>query len=248
MSSLTDNGLCYSTTRRTGMRPAAFEANLAALGCQSIASSPYHPQTCGKIERFWQTLKKWLRARETIHGPHCALSALNAGLAVFAEHHNTRRSHRAHHGRTPAAVFTATVTARPVDRPLPATTMGYQTARQHRRHRDRQHRRHRDRRPLRRVRRRPLQTTTRHRHPRRRAHRDLHRHHTHPRPRRRPDQALPSTTKHSDEHHESSTRNPPNPGPRGVSDVLRQLVSVMSRDTTAFHQRGLFLERLFDRV
>ena len=151
MSSLTDNGLCYSTTRRTGMRPAAFEANLAALGCQSIASSPYHPQTCGKIERFWQTLKKWLRARETIHGPHCALSALSAGLGVFAEHYNTRRPHRAHHGRTPAAVFAATVTARPVDRPLPATTMGYQTAR---RHRDRQHRRHRDRRPLRRVRRR----------------------------------------------------------------------------------------------
>jgi transposase InsO family protein len=59
MSSLTDNGLGYTTRHRTGMRPAAIEANLAALGCQSTASTPYHPQTCGKIERFWQTLKKW---------------------------------------------------------------------------------------------------------------------------------------------------------------------------------------------
>jgi transposase InsO family protein len=127
MSSLTDNGLCYTTQRRTGMRAAAFQANLAALGCQSIASSPHHPQTCGKIERFWQTLKKWLRAREATHGPHRALSALNSELAVFADHYNTRRPHRAHNGRTPAAVFAATVKARPVDRPLPVKTMGYQT-------------------------------------------------------------------------------------------------------------------------
>src|SRR6185503_18109305 len=45
MSSLTDNGMCYSTRHRgNDHRPAAFETNLAALGCQSIASSPYHPQ------------------------------------------------------------------------------------------------------------------------------------------------------------------------------------------------------------
>jgi hypothetical protein len=127
MSSLTDNGLCYSTKRRTGMRPAAFEANLAALGCQSIASTPYHPQTCGKIERFWQTLKKWLRARENTRGAYRTLAALNSDLAVFAEHYNTRRPHRALRGRTPAAVFAATVKARPAARPLPASTQPYRT-------------------------------------------------------------------------------------------------------------------------
>ena len=42
---------------------SAFEANLRALGTRTINSTPSHPQTCGKIERFWQTLKKWLRAR-----------------------------------------------------------------------------------------------------------------------------------------------------------------------------------------
>jgi len=127
MSSLTDNGLCYTTARRKQMRPTAFEANLAALGCQSIASTPYHPQTCGKIERFWQTLKKWLRAREASRGAYRTLTALNSDLAVFAEHYNTRRPHRAHHGRTPAAVFAATVKARPAERPLPTATQLYRT-------------------------------------------------------------------------------------------------------------------------
>lgn len=123
MSSLTDNGLCYSTRHRSGRAPAAFEANLAALGCQSIASTPYHPQTCGKIERFWQTLKKWLRA----HGPHRTLTDLNRDLHVFAEHYNTQRPHRALNGRTPSAVFAATLAARPVDRPLPSTIQTYRT-------------------------------------------------------------------------------------------------------------------------
>ena len=110
-----------------GYRPAAFEANLAALGCQSIASTPYHPQTCGKIERFWQTLKKWLRARERHTASTATLDALNKDLALFAEHYNTRtppsRPERAHPGRA----FAATVKARPLERPLPATTQIYRT-------------------------------------------------------------------------------------------------------------------------
>jgi hypothetical protein len=127
MSSLADNGLCYTTARRPDHKPAAFQANLAALGCQSIASTPYHPQTCGKIERFWQTLKKWLRAREASHGAYRTLSALNGDLAVFAEHYNTRRPHSAHHGRAPATVLAATVKARPAERPLPTSTQLYRT-------------------------------------------------------------------------------------------------------------------------
>lgn len=128
MSSLTDNGLCYSTKHRgDSWKPAAFETNLAALGCQSIASTPHHPQTCGKIERFWQTLKKWLRAREAINGPYRTLTALNHDLAVFAEHYNTRRPHRALGGRTPAAAFAATIKARPAGRPLTSTVQTYRS-------------------------------------------------------------------------------------------------------------------------
>jgi transposase InsO family protein len=127
MSSLTDNGLCYTTAHRADRKPAAFETNLAALGCQSIASIPHHPQTCGKIERFWQTLKKWLRARERSQGPYRTLATLNRDLAIFAEHYNTARPHRALSGKTPATVFAATVKARPADRPLPGKIRFYRT-------------------------------------------------------------------------------------------------------------------------
>ena len=116
--SLTDNGMVYSMARRGGV--AAFETNLRALGCQPICSSPYHPQTCGKIERFWQTLKKWLRAHEARHGQPRTLEELNTTLAVFADYYNQQRPHRALSGRTPAAAFTATTAARPADRPIPA--------------------------------------------------------------------------------------------------------------------------------
>jgi transposase InsO family protein len=123
MSSLSDNGMVYNNVHRVGRGPAALEINLRALGCQPIASTPYHPQTCGKIERLWQTLKKWLHA----HGPYRTLDALTTELAAFAEHYNTARPHRALNGRTPAAVFAATTHARPAARPLPARTTVHRT-------------------------------------------------------------------------------------------------------------------------
>jgi transposase InsO family protein len=115
MMSLSDNGRVYSLQRYNIAAETAFEINLNALGCKVITSTPYHPQTCGKIERFWQTLKKWLRR----HGPYPTLTALNKALREFAEYYNTRRPHRALHGRTPATVHAATSPARPAARPLP---------------------------------------------------------------------------------------------------------------------------------
>lgn len=112
--SLTDNGLVY-TGRRFAFE-AAFETNLRALGTRPINSTPGHPQTCGKIERFWQTLKKWLRARPAAG----TLDELNALLDQFGEFYNHQRPHRALRGATPAEVFTATEKARPAERPLPA--------------------------------------------------------------------------------------------------------------------------------
>jgi transposase InsO family protein len=111
--SLTDNGLVY-TGKWRGFE-SAFEANLRALGTLTINSTPFHPQTCGKIERFWQTLKKWLRA----HPAAATLDELNELLAQFRHFYNHHRPHRALRGATPAEVFTATATARPADRPLP---------------------------------------------------------------------------------------------------------------------------------
>jgi transposase InsO family protein len=112
--SLSDNGSVY--TGRLHGYESVFEANLRALGVRTINSTPYHPQTCGKIERFWQTLKKWLAAR-----PRAAtIAELNDQLQTFRELYNHRRPHRARRGATPVEVFTATEKARPVDRPLQA--------------------------------------------------------------------------------------------------------------------------------
>jgi transposase InsO family protein len=107
--SLSDNGIVY--TGRFHAHESAFEINLRALGVHTINSAPFHPQTCGKIERFWQTLKKWLAARP----PAATIDELNALLEEFREFYNHRRPHRALRG-----AFNATVKARPADRPLPA--------------------------------------------------------------------------------------------------------------------------------
>jgi transposase InsO family protein len=112
--SLADNGMVY--TGRLHAFEAAFESNLRALGTHTINSTPSHPQTCGKIERFWQTLKKRLRA----HPTPATLDELNALLDEFRDFYNHHRPHRALRGATPAEVFTATEKARPADQPLPA--------------------------------------------------------------------------------------------------------------------------------
>src|SRR3989337_2614107 len=57
-SLLTDNGAVFTAAPRGGR--CAIELETAALGIRSVHSSPYHPQTCGKVERFHQTEKKWL--------------------------------------------------------------------------------------------------------------------------------------------------------------------------------------------
>jgi transposase InsO family protein len=112
--SLTDNGFVY-TGKWRGFE-ATFEANLRAVGTLTINSTPFHPQTCGKIERFWQTLKKWLRARQ----PPATVEELNDVLGQFRCFYNHRRPHRALRGATPAEAFTATSKAQPAQQPLDA--------------------------------------------------------------------------------------------------------------------------------
>jgi len=63
-STLTDNGFVY-TTRFAGGRGGinSFETVLARHNVVQKNSRPNHPTTCGKVERFHQTLKKWLRSQ-----------------------------------------------------------------------------------------------------------------------------------------------------------------------------------------
>ena len=56
---LSDNGLCFSGKIR--QVEVFFETKLRDSGVRPITSRPFHPQTAGKVERYQQTLKKWLR-------------------------------------------------------------------------------------------------------------------------------------------------------------------------------------------
>jgi hypothetical protein len=65
------------------------------------------------VERFQQTLQKWLAARPAA----ASLTGLQAQLDAFTETYNTRRPHRSlEHRATPAVAYTARPKAVPGDR------------------------------------------------------------------------------------------------------------------------------------
>ena len=101
-STLTDNAMVY-TTRFSGGKGGrnAFEARLAALDIEQKNSAPNHPTTCGKVERFQQTLKKYLTAQPRAH----SLNELQGLLDEFTRHYNHNRPHRSLGRTTPAAAY-----------------------------------------------------------------------------------------------------------------------------------------------
>jgi len=104
---LTDNGAVYSGKSRGGK--VLLETELERMGIVFKHSTPYHPQTCGKVERFHQTLKHFL-AKQT---PPGTLAVLQLQLDTFRAYYNDQRPHRALDGRTPLAAFHARLRARP---------------------------------------------------------------------------------------------------------------------------------------
>lgn len=112
---LTDGGSAF-TARRIRGGLSDFEALLRGHGITPIVSSPHHPQTCGKKEREWATLHRWLNAR-----PDAAdLPALQRQLDGYDLFFNTIRNHQAIAGHTPDQRYTATASAGPAPHPLPA--------------------------------------------------------------------------------------------------------------------------------
>jgi transposase InsO family protein len=111
-SMLTDNGAVFTAESRHGT--CAIELELIGLGIAYKHSRPYHPQTCGKVERFHQTLKRWLAKQP----PAATLAALQAQLDQFRTYYNTLRPHRALNRRTPAEAFAARTKATPKLAPL----------------------------------------------------------------------------------------------------------------------------------
>ena len=106
-SFLSDNGAVFSGRSRHGK--VALEVELEGRGIEVKHSTPYHPQTCGKVERLHQTLKLFLAKQ----APALSLAVLQAQLDSFREYYNYHRPHRALDRQTPGQVFSTKVKARP---------------------------------------------------------------------------------------------------------------------------------------
>jgi len=112
---LSDNGAVFSGASRGGT--VLLETEAARLGIRVVHSTPYHPQTCGKVERFHQTLKRFLAKQPKAQ----SLAQLQAQLDACRTYYNQRRPHRALGGRTPLVAFNARLKARPPELPQTVT-------------------------------------------------------------------------------------------------------------------------------
>jgi transposase InsO family protein len=107
-STLTDNGMVY-TARFSGGRGTAgnarnaLETQLRTWNVIQKNSRPSHPTTCGKAERFQQTLKNWLRKQTT---QPATIAELQALIDIFVATYNQHRPHRSlPHRATPATLY-----------------------------------------------------------------------------------------------------------------------------------------------
>ena len=91
---LTDNGPQYVTWRGT----SAFARECQAQGIRQLVSKPQHPQTLGKIERFWGTLWRELLVRAVFRD----LGEARVRIGHFIDHYNFQRPHQGLDGLVPA--------------------------------------------------------------------------------------------------------------------------------------------------
>lgn len=94
---LTDNGSQYVTWRGK----SAFSREMERLGIRHIVSAPRHPQTLGKIERFWGTL--WRDCVE--RAVFLDLADAQRRIGLFIDHYNFQRPHQGIKGLVPADRF-----------------------------------------------------------------------------------------------------------------------------------------------
>lgn len=94
---LTDNGSQYVTWRGK----SAFTKELEKRGVRQVVARPRHPQTLGKIERFWGTL--W---RECVEAAiFLDLGDAQRRIGLFIDHYNFQRPHQGINGLVPADRF-----------------------------------------------------------------------------------------------------------------------------------------------
>jgi transposase InsO family protein len=97
---LSDNGSQYVTWRGK----SAFAHELDKRGIRHVISAPQHPQTLGKVERFWGTL--WRECLET--AIFLDLEDARRRIGLFIDHYNFARPHRGLDGLVPADRFFGT--------------------------------------------------------------------------------------------------------------------------------------------
>ena len=91
---LTDNGTQYVTWRGK----SEFQKLLEQRGIKQIVATPRHPETLGKIERFWGTL--WRECVET--AIFRGLDDARRRIGLFIDHYNFQRPHSGVGGLVPA--------------------------------------------------------------------------------------------------------------------------------------------------
>ena len=94
---LTDNGPQYHNWRGR----SAFNKLCDRRGIKQIVARPRHPQTLGKIERFWKTL--WQECVET--AIFRDLTEARTRIGLFIDHYNFHRTHQGIDGHVPADRF-----------------------------------------------------------------------------------------------------------------------------------------------
>jgi transposase InsO family protein len=94
---LTDNGSQYVTWRGKSL----FSKELDKRGIKQIVARPRHPQTLGKIERFWGTLwRECLQAAVFVD-----MGDAQRRIGLFIDHYNFQRCHNGIEGLVPADRF-----------------------------------------------------------------------------------------------------------------------------------------------
>jgi transposase InsO family protein len=94
---LTDQGRQYVSWRGH----TDFEEELHRQGIRHIKSRPHHPQTLGKIERFWKTLWEEFLSRTVF----ADFDDCQRRIALFVQAYNFRRPHQGIAGAVPADRF-----------------------------------------------------------------------------------------------------------------------------------------------
>jgi transposase InsO family protein len=94
---LTDNGRQYTSWRGQ----AQFEKEMHRMDIKHIRSQPHHPQTQGKIERFWKTIKEEFFSRTLFEG----FEDMQNRTKLWVQYYNFKRPHQGIGGLCPSDRF-----------------------------------------------------------------------------------------------------------------------------------------------